>query len=131
MPGFASICNKARRGRETMTHDFSDLRGTFDRGELVALLGFVAAELAAVDATDNLSAALEPAADATDNLSAASEPAGEHLETWVAAARFGIPDDTIRAWCRRHGIGYKPDGGGRWLVCVSKLRERVALSVAF
>jgi hypothetical protein len=45
------------------------------------------------------------------------------IDTKVAARRFGIPEDTIRSWCRQKGIGVKP--AGRWLVSVSLLRAEL------
>lgn len=54
----------------------------------------------------------------------AHEASGEMIETWRAAQRFSIPQDTLRHWCRTEGIGQKI--GGRWAVDVKKLQAKLA-----
>lgn len=90
---------------------------------------------AAIAALDAAIAALQAqrAALVVDPIwSASAEPAQhpepEWLETWQAAARFDVPDDTIRKWCQRHrGVGEKLEGTGRWLVNAEAVRERAEL----
>jgi hypothetical protein len=58
----------------------------------------------------------------------AQQPEPEWLETWEAAERFTVSDDTIRKWCQRHrGVGEKLEGTGRWLVNADAVRERAEL----
>jgi len=55
---------------------------------------------------------LEPPADADGE---------ELLETWEASERFGVPEDTVRLWARKKGIGVKP--ATRWLIYPARMRE--------
>jgi hypothetical protein len=54
-------------------------------------------------------------------------PAARFAEDWIelgeAAKRFGTRKDTLRNWCRVHGVGFKD--GGRWLVSIRKVQERI------
>jgi hypothetical protein len=50
-------------------------------------------------------------------------PADDWIELGEAAKRFGKRKDTLRNWCRVHGVGFKD--GGRWLVSIRKVRERI------
>lgn len=59
---------------------------------------------------------------------AAIDPApdddGDLLDTATAAERFNCPPDTIRNWCRDHGIGERQ--GGRWMISTGRLRRFLA-----
>jgi hypothetical protein len=57
----------------------------------------------------------------------AEEAAGSEndlVDTWQAAERFGVPQDTIRHWCRAEGCGEKR--GGRWLASNPLIQRRKA-----
>ena len=45
------------------------------------------------------------------------------IDTWQAAERFGVPQDTIRHWCRTEGCGAKR--GGRWLASAALIQRRL------
>jgi hypothetical protein len=50
-------------------------------------------------------------------------PVNDWIELGEAAKRFGTRKDTLRNWCRVHGVGFKD--GGRWLVSIRKVQERI------
>ena len=57
--------------------------------------------------------------------------AGEHLiAVPIASERFGLPQDTLRLWCRLtqdspSPLGEKQNSNGRWRVSVQRLRARL------
>ena len=92
------------------------------RAAVVEAVQYQAAFVAAVSKVDRLVATLVP--DETPAAAAGvvlrREPeADDWIEIGAAAQRFNRPKDTIRRWCREHGIGRK--SGGNWQVSAQRL----------
>ena len=83
----------------------------------------IASQTAALNQLKGERAAQEERRQAEQTDDAQEFPPGELIEAPDAARRWGVPADTIRTWCRLHGIGVKR--AGRWLVVSSKLRAHL------